>query len=116
MKTLLCLLALVLLTTSAWAHPSPRISGQINWGQFVNCEMYNDTFKTQIVKNTHYSVTYTNGYIQRYTYACTFGCNVEPYTTKRYAGPQNSGRVLRASCSFEIKKRRHDGRYPAVEQ
>ena len=107
MKALLFLVALVLLTQNAWSHPQRRIAGLVNWGPFVNCELYNDGIKTLNISKTHYTVMYNTGQIRTHTYLCTYGCKVKPFETKRFSGPVNSGLVMSATCSFETKKGHH---------
>jgi hypothetical protein len=110
MKKLLCLLGLVLLSQSSWSRP---IEGMINWGPFINCEVYNDGHRAELVRSYQYRITYTNGYTETHNLRCQFNCQVAPYSFQRFTGPRNNPNVLAASCTAFTQSRRHRRPHPA---
>lgn len=109
MKKLLCLMALVLLTQSAW---SKSIEGMINWGPFINCEVYNNSHRPETVRSFQYTITYSNGFTENKNFYCQFNCNIAPFAFQRFTGPTNSPHVMAASCRAFTIPRRHTRPYP----
>lgn len=110
MKKLLCLLLLVFLTQKVWAqdlHPR-TLEGQINWGPFVNCEIYNNSHRDLLVTDYQYTITYTNGFSNTFNYKCQFNCQVPSFSFQRFSGPRNAPNIMAASCRAHVfRERRH---------
>ncbi|OIQ19108.1 MAG: hypothetical protein BM556_07435 [Bacteriovorax sp. MedPE-SWde] len=109
MKKLLCLLALVLLTQSAW---SAVVEGMINWGPYINCEVYNSSHRPELVRSYQYTITYTTGMTETRNVPCQFNCRINPYSFQRFTGPRNSPYVMSASCRAFTVPPRHRRPYP----
>ncbi len=112
MKKLLCLALLLFLTQKIWAQEPQRhnvVEGQINWGRFVNCEIYNDTHRRMQVVDYQYIITFTNGFTRTFDYKCQFGCEVPTYSFQRFSGPTNQPNIMHASCRAHVikERRRH---------
>ncbi|RZF22627.1 hypothetical protein DAY19_02310 [Halobacteriovorax vibrionivorans] len=110
MKKLLCLALLLFLTQKIWAQEERHrvIDGQINWGPFVNCEIYNDSHRRMSVIDYQYTITYTNGFQRVFNYKCQFGCEVPSFDFQRFSGPRNHPNIMHASCLAHVfKERRH---------
>lgn len=107
MKKLICLIGLIFLSQNTW---SMYVDGQINWGPYINCEVYNDMPFPVKITDYSYSIFYTNGGSELKAISCQFGCRMEPFTFKRLTGPANSPYIMDATCDAHvrpIRSRRH---------
>lgn len=109
MKKLICILGLAIFSQMTQAR---ALEGMINWGPFINCEVYNDSHRPVRVSSYEYIITYTNGAIDRKRVPCQFNCQINPYAFQRFSGPQNSPYVMSASCRAFTKNRRHPRPHP----
>ncbi|EQC45362.1 hypothetical protein [Bacteriovorax sp. Seq25_V] len=81
-----------------------RIEGMVNYGPFLNCEIYNDYHVPVQVKNYEYTIRLRNGQLYRENLICQFNCTIEDYGFKRFSGPVNSPMVYDARCSANVAR------------
>ena len=112
MKKLLCLTLLVFLTQKVWAESARHrtVQGQINWGRYVNCEIYNNSHRPMKVIDYQYIITYTNGFSRTFNYTCQAGCKVENFSFQRFSGPTNYANIMDASCRAHVITSRRNRR------
>ncbi len=113
MKKLLCLALLLFLTQKIWAQEERHrtVEGQINWGPFVNCEIYNNSHRRMTVLDYQYTITYTNGFQRTFNYICQHGCNVRSFDFTRFSGPTNHPNIMAATCRAHVFKERRNRRH-----
>jgi hypothetical protein len=84
------------------------VQGDIQYGQFINCEVFNETPHDFIVMRYVYEFLVRDSYgrmiNQSQLYQCVSGCFVESFSYVRLSGPRNSPHLLRASCKALVRK------------
>jgi len=81
-----------------------RLEGMVNYGPYINCEIYNDFHVPVRVKNYEYTIRLVNGQVHRENLLCTFNCDIQDYSFKRFSGPVNSPMVFDARCSANVTR------------
>lgn len=99
--------------TQAFLDPTPPadryvLDGQIHWGPYVNCELFNETQNDLRILRYVYDFWIRNqwGQIERrqQLYQCVSGCLVESFSMVRLIGPQNSPIIRSASCRALVRR------------
>jgi hypothetical protein len=84
------------------------LEGQISWGSFVNCELFNETQNDLMILRYVYEFWIRNqfGQIERRNqlYQCVSGCMLESFGMVRLIGPINQPFILRASCRALVER------------
>lgn len=93
----------LLLSVSCFAFP---VEGYVNFGQFINCEIYNDFNHSIVVRDYTYSIRLRNGMYRNVSYTCGYNCEVRPNSFNNFSGPVNSPLVYDASCSANVVRLR----------
>lgn len=88
------------------------LEGDVLFGNFVNCQLFNETQNEMEVLRYAYELTYVDGFgrVQNQVslYHCATGCRLDSFSMLRLSGPQNQSNLLRASCKALVKVIRQD--------
>ncbi len=88
------------------------LEGSTLFGNYVNCQLFNETQNEMEVLRYVYELTYVDGFgrVQNQVslYHCATGCRLESFSMLSLSGPQNHRNLLRASCKALVKVIRHD--------
>lgn len=84
------------------------IRGDIHFGQYVNCEVFNETPHDFVIMRYVYDFLVRDAYgrhvSQTQLFQCVSGCFVESFSSVRLSGPRNSPHIVRASCKALVRK------------
>lgn len=79
-----------------------QVDGYVNYGQFINCEIYNEFRTPIVVRDYSYSIRLRNGSVQNVFYTCGFNCEIMPNSYSNFSGPRNAPFVYDAFCSANV--------------
>ncbi|MFK8137066.1 MAG: hypothetical protein AB8E15_01785 [Bdellovibrionales bacterium] len=94
MKFIFSIVTTLLLSLSA----SANVTGYINFGGYLNCDIKNNTPYNVLINAIRYDVIYTNGASDYLIVRCDYNCGLYPGHSNRFTGPRNSSNIAQASC------------------
>lgn len=98
MKKFLTAIALTCFSFSTFAG----IDTYMNWGYYINCDVYNNSPVAIRVLQTNYNLQTPFGVVTKY-YQCVGNCFIPPYSSLQMTGPANPPEVSWGTCNVNYR-------------
>ena len=92
----------VLLMSGFALTANAGIETYMNWGYYLNCDVYNNSPVAIQVLQTNYNLHTPFGYVTKY-YQCVGNCYIPPYSSLRMTGPANPPEVRWGTCNINYR-------------
>ena len=83
------------------------VTGQVRYGHFINCEIFNETSQDFTILRYVYETLVRDAFgqliPQTQLFQCVSGCFVESFSSVRLSGPRNSINIVQSRCKALVR-------------